>query len=400
MDFGSSRNVRLCKASLCSAFLAWSLCAVTTNAQSASFRGLGILAGGSASYATGVSSDGSTVIGFSCFTSGSQGFRWTRRGGLVNIGPLPGAESNLDVGFVAIQSVDGSVMVGQRNSASGNEAFRWTSQSGVVGLGFLPGATSSVACAVSGDGSVVVGKSCSASGTEAFAWDTVHGLRSLQTVLTADYGLDLTGWNLTAASAISPNGSSIVGYGTNPNGQIEAWLAKVPKRGMQSSSTPGSTKGNSIANTDAGAEADQANNHSIVSAATDSNRTEVYLFIDATKKWQATGVFVKSDTDTISVTRAAGSWTSHSGRRTEKYLDGQGWSGHKAKPGYALPGAPDGALVGRIGDSAPFYIGNRGRVPTQTRGELFLTINDDLDARYGAGYPDNDGALYVVVRAE
>ena len=55
-------------------------------------------------------------------------------------------------------SGDGSVVVGYGSSASGYEAFLWTSGSGMVGLGDLPGgSTESSAYGVSGDGSVVVG---------------------------------------------------------------------------------------------------------------------------------------------------------------------------------------------------------------------------------------------------
>lgn len=44
-----------------------------------------------------------------------------------------------------------------------------------------------------------------------------------------------------------------------------------------------------------------------------------------------------------------------------------------AKEGYALPDAPEGALVGRLGNRT-FFIGNRGRIPnTNTSEELLLS---------------------------
>ncbi|TKJ32311.1 MAG: hypothetical protein CEE38_23425 [Planctomycetes bacterium B3_Pla] len=43
-----------------------------------------------------------------------------------------------------------------------------------------------------------------------------------------DYGLDLTGWALTYAQGISADGLTIVGYGTNPAGNIEGWIATLP----------------------------------------------------------------------------------------------------------------------------------------------------------------------------
>lgn len=70
-----------------------------------------------------------------------------------------------------------------------------------------------------------------------------------------------------------------------------------------------------------------------------------------------------------------------------------------AKPGYALPGQPEGALIGRIGNSGvPFLVGNQVQLPRGQQGELQLCINDDLDGRYGAGLSDNLGSLSVEVR--
>lgn len=100
----------------------------------------------------------------------------------------------------------------------------------MVGLGDLPGRTfDSIAYATAGDGSVVVGASDSAAGVRAFIWDELHGMRDLKDVLTTDFGLDLTGWTLIEARAITPDGRTIVGSGFNPLGQQEAWLAHIPE---------------------------------------------------------------------------------------------------------------------------------------------------------------------------
>jgi hypothetical protein len=54
-------------------------------------------------------------------------------------------------------------------------------------------------------------------------------MRSLQAVLTNDYGLNLTGWTLQYANGISSNGATIVGSGIDPSGQAEAWIAQIPE---------------------------------------------------------------------------------------------------------------------------------------------------------------------------
>jgi hypothetical protein len=56
-------------------------------------------------------------------------------------------------------------------------------------------------------------------------------MRDLQKVFAEDYGLDLTGWRLTRASAISGDGDTIAGYGVNPDGNTEAWIAHIGRGG-------------------------------------------------------------------------------------------------------------------------------------------------------------------------
>lgn len=41
-------------------------------------------------------------------------------------------------------------------------------------------------------------------------------------------GLDLTGWELTEVAALSSDGTTLVGKGINPLGDIEAWRAVLP----------------------------------------------------------------------------------------------------------------------------------------------------------------------------
>ena len=97
----------------------------------------------------------------------------------------------------------------------------------MVGLGDFAGGNSySYADGVSVDRSVVVGRVSSASGAEAFVWDETNGMRGLMQVLM-DQGIDMTGWSLTEARGVSADGLTIVGYGTNPLGQEEGWIATI-----------------------------------------------------------------------------------------------------------------------------------------------------------------------------
>jgi probable HAF family extracellular repeat protein len=130
-------------------------------------------------------------------------------------------------------SADGSVIVGVCGSPSSNggaftgEACRWINGQ-PAGLGDLPGGTfSGIAIACNHDGSVIVGFSETANGARAFLWDAVHGMRDLKSVLESDCGLALGAWELTAANAITPDGSLIVGSGRDPSGNVQGWLARL-----------------------------------------------------------------------------------------------------------------------------------------------------------------------------
>jgi len=76
-----------------------------------------------------------------------------------------------------------------------------------------------------------VGYGTTAAGERAFIWDAPNGMRDLRDVLVSDCGLDMAGWTLTEAWDVSDNGLVVVGYGTNPSGQTEAWRAVLPEPG-------------------------------------------------------------------------------------------------------------------------------------------------------------------------
>jgi hypothetical protein len=60
-------------------------------------------------------------------------------------------------------------------------------------------------------------------------------------------------------------------------------------------------------------------------------------------------------------------------------------------PRAAMPSVNIGALIGKIGNGAPFAIGASGNTLTMPgTGPLYLAVNDD-------GYPDNSGAYRVTI---
>jgi probable HAF family extracellular repeat protein len=238
-------------------------------------QGLGFLHGGDTSMALAASADGSVIVGMSNSDLGSQAFRWTQSTGMVSLGSLfPGGfmgnaanavsangsvaagASDSRIGYEAFRwtaspptmkglgvlsssgyvsqayglSSDGSVVVGGTEISAGYEAFRWTQAGGMVALGDLPGSfVSSEALAVSGDGSIVVGHGSTDAGPEAFIWDAAHGIRNLRQVLLDDYGMDMGGWFLVDASAISSDGRTLAGWGADPAGQGQAWSVTLPR---------------------------------------------------------------------------------------------------------------------------------------------------------------------------
>jgi probable HAF family extracellular repeat protein len=161
-------------------------------------------------------------------------FRWTASGGMVDLGSLPGFGDGYVTGDCAYGvSADGSVIVGysfyyDEFDSTHLEAFRWTAAGGMVGLGYLHGGdSSSGAECVSPDGSIIVGSSGNDTAREWFLWTQSLGMRSLNSLLGAALP---EGWMLREVRAVTVNGdvATLVGYGTNPYGYEEAYIATVP----------------------------------------------------------------------------------------------------------------------------------------------------------------------------
>ena len=121
---------------------------------------------------------------------------------------------------------------------------------------------------------------------------------------------------------------------------------------------------------------------------------EFNFTVKANLPWQDTEILLKKDRTVYFV--AQGSWTADPARGM---IDPAGWSSSRAKEHYSLPGAPEAALIGRIGSSGfPFRIGKARSYERGNIGSISLVINDDLKGIYGPGLTDNFGELRVTFR--
>ena len=226
-------------------------------------------------FVTGMTRDGSIVVGNE-WTEGTEGkympYRWSPGGQVEYLNLLYDGEPATDVEAVSADgrvivgsklydtypfsriiywmedevltfsaqtaiatSRDGAVVVGTVDNLQTQlfEAYRWSRDTGVILLGTCLPRHHSRAMDVSGDGLIIVGYVQSDSTDEQMAmmWDQKHGMRLLKDVLQNDLGLDLSGWKLTRALAISDDGSTIVGDGWNVENQTEAWWANITTAG-------------------------------------------------------------------------------------------------------------------------------------------------------------------------
>lgn len=179
------------------------------------------------SSANAVSGDGSVVVGFYTSPNGDEAFRWTASSGITGLGDLPGGPFLSTANDI---SGDGFVIVGQGSNATNVEAFRWAAHTGMVGLGDLPGGRGmSNALGVSLDGLVIVGQGTSVTGAlEGFYWTELFGMLNMKALLFSQGASNVAGWSHLVPVAVSGDGFTIAGYGTNPNGQMEAWVATLP----------------------------------------------------------------------------------------------------------------------------------------------------------------------------
>lgn len=175
-------------------------------------------------------SDDGVIVGSGATTAFGDlsAFRWTETGGFEELERLEGfANETVAYGI----SDNGNFTVGESIGIGASRAVRWVGTT-ARDLGLLPGASPNTsfnrAYDASGPGTTVVGQADDAAGeATAFFYDSDFGMQSLQDILETRYGLDLTGWKLERASSISADRNVVVGRGTNPDGNREAWLVDL-----------------------------------------------------------------------------------------------------------------------------------------------------------------------------
>jgi len=171
---------------------------------------LDVPSGATEIWATGISANGQVIFGGTRIQGDggldySRAMRWTESGGAENLGYLAGWERE---SIIHGSSADGSILVGRsRNQLNRDQAIQWSAAEGMQGLGFLPGGIRSSAWAVSGDGSTIVGSGNSdkaVNGTEAFRWTEDKGIHRM-------WDNPPLGGFISSATDLSFDGSAVVG---------------------------------------------------------------------------------------------------------------------------------------------------------------------------------------------
>ncbi len=112
------------------------------------------------------------------------------------------------------------------------------------------------------------------------------------------------------------------------------------------------------------------------------------VMVRADSDWQDTGIQVKPGMR-VRIRQISGLWSPWSGAT----FDAVGSGGDPRCLGNVAEGISHAALIGRVEDSQPFYVGRDFDQRLGERGTLFLRIND-------THLEDNAGALEVLIEVE
>jgi hypothetical protein len=116
-----------------------------------------------------------------------------------------------------------------------------------------------------------------------------------------------------------------------------------------------------------------------------SGLREKYTTVEAATQWNDTGVEVRSGMSVYFQGSGRVRW----GPDRQHGPAGEG--GNRYNANRPIPGRPGGALIGRVGNSDPFFIGDeRGPIRMRESGRLSLGVNDDY-------LQDNSGSWRVTI---
>lgn len=200
---------------------------------SGGLQNLGTMPGTNETSFTGVSNDGSRVVGFASDGFNRQAITWDQSNGFQTLGTVPGGSG---AGIAVDVSADGNTVVGSLVVDGADRPAFWDADGNASVLGLTPGYQVGEASAATNNGIVVGNWRLDAFSDElgslAFVWDADNGIRSLQDMLTNEYGLDLMGWTLNTVTDVTPDGTTFVGTGLNADGLLEAYRVTVPSPGV------------------------------------------------------------------------------------------------------------------------------------------------------------------------
>jgi len=186
---------------------------------------------------TAISSNGLTMAGTYINFLGTQDFRWTTAGGFQTIPHLSGANN----GFATGLSADGSIVVGWSFGGSlpfYGRATKWNGAGTPTNLGLLPGRLWSEATAISANGNVVVGfcgdNLANSNNTEPFRYVGGGPMQSLGVMAGQVYNV---------ATAASADGSVIAGYSNFNAPRGFRWTAATGVVDLSNAGVPGAISG-------------------------------------------------------------------------------------------------------------------------------------------------------------
>jgi probable HAF family extracellular repeat protein len=186
---------------------------------------LGVPEGGTTSTATGVSADGSVVVGgwFSASSWFEGGFVWRQATGFQAI---PALWAN---GWARPDKVsdDGDVIIGSCGTPNEQQhAVRWRTGGPPEDLGVLPGLVGSWANGLSADGRVIVGFCGFGGDPRAFMYTDQTGMVDLTRFVSQNV-VDLQGRTLLECTAVSADGTTLVGHGIDSPASSNGWAWRL-----------------------------------------------------------------------------------------------------------------------------------------------------------------------------